>query len=290
MNYNELTPNDKAFPASLQAIPSPPKQLFVTSQSMASLKKLLTLPAIAVVGSRNVSPYGRQVTRTLVQQLSKQGIVIISGLALGVDGIAHKAALDVGGSTMAVLPSSLDTIVPASNAQLATDIINGGGALFSEYESGMPALKQNFVARNRLVAGLASALLITEAGEKSGSLHTANFASLQGKPILAVPGPITSPTSAGTNNLIKQGAAAVTSLDDVLQALGLHPRSVQQSDLRGESVEQQLVLDLLQQGITEGELLLKRSGLSVSDFNQTVTELELNGKIQALGGNSWAIR
>src|SRR4051812_23037608 len=122
MNYNELTPGDKAFPGSLQSIPSPPKQLFVASQSIANLKKLLTVPAIAVVGSRNVSPYGRQVTRALVQQLSEQGIVIISGLALGVDGIAHKAALDVDGSTMAVLPSSLDTIVPASNAQLATDI------------------------------------------------------------------------------------------------------------------------------------------------------------------------
>src|SRR4051812_43741391 len=126
MNYNELTPDDKAFPSNLQAIPSHPKQLFVANKSMASLKKLLTLPAIAVVGSRNVSPYGRQVTRTLVQQLSEQGIVIVSGLALGVDGIAHKAALDVAGPTIAVLPSSLDAIVPASNAQLATDIVNGG--------------------------------------------------------------------------------------------------------------------------------------------------------------------
>jgi DNA processing protein len=290
VNYNLLTPDDKAFPPQLLTIPSSPKQLFVTCKSAVILKKLLTLPAIAVVGSRNISPYGHQVTRTLVQQLSEQGIVIVSGLALGVDAIAHKAALDSGGPTIAVLPSSLDIIVPASNAQLAAEIINNGGALFSEYASGVPALKQNYIARNRLVAGLASAVLITEAGEKSGSLHTAKFASAQGKNILVVPGPITSPNSAGTNSLIKQGATAITGFEDVLQVLGLHARTVQQADLRGETAEQQLLIDLLQQGPNDSESLLKQSCLSVSDFNQTITALELSGKIQMLGVNSWAIR
>jgi DNA processing protein len=286
----KLTPDSSSFPDSLRTIPSAPKQLFYATKPGLDIKKLLNRPRVAIVGSRSVSPYGKNVTEKLAGELAQQGIVIISGLAIGVDGISHQAALNAGGHTIAVLPAGLDDIVPATNHRLAEDIIQGGGVLFTEYTAGTPALKQNFIARNRLVVGLAQAILITEAGENSGSLHSAKFAREQGKPVLVVPGQITSPTSRGTNGLLKEGASAVTSSLDVLEALGQRPSQTRREDVRGDTAEQQALLDLLQQGIVDAEELLKSSELSASSFNQTLITLELAGKIRSLGGNQWALR
>jgi len=282
MNSKKLT----LIPPQLQQISSPPKQLWQTG---GDLDELLAQPRVAIVGSRRVTPYGKQVTWQLSRQLAEQGIVIVSGLALGVDAIAHQAALDAQGVTIAVLPSSLDIIAPATNSQLAEQIVAQGGALISEYPEGTPALKQNFVARNRVIAGLADAVLITEAAEKSGSLHTAQFAHRQGKPVLVVPGNITSPGSAGTNNLLKAGAMAVTSYQDILQVLGLTAHRTPAHAVQGDNSDQQRLLHLLLLGINDGAELLKRSGLDVTGFNQMMTMLEVNGKIRSLGSNQWAI-
>jgi len=275
-------------PKELKRIPSPPKQLFQLGQNLADL---LEYPCVAIVGSRNVSPYGNQITARLAGDLAERGIVIVSGLALGVDGIAHTAALAAGGKCIAVLPSPLSNIAPATNRQLAKRVVDGGGVLVSEYEDGSVINKASFVARNRLVAGLANVVLITEAVQKSGSLHTARFALEQGKDVLAVPGNITSPTSVGTNNLIKAGAAVVTSYVDVLHALGLtEGLKARKHTPKGRNPQEQAVIDLMAKGISDGEELRHKSELGITDFSQVLTMLEISGKIHSLGSNQWTLQ
>lgn len=256
----------------------------------ADLSELLKRPAVAIVGSRKVSPYGKAVTAQLAGELARAGVVIVSGLAIGVDGIAHRAALENGGITIAVLPSGLGNIYPASHHALAQEILEKGGTLVSEYpENARIAFKGNFIARNRIVSGLSDAVLITEAAEKSGTLHTADFALQQGREVLAVPGNITSPTSAGTNNLIKTGAISITSAADIFLALGMQESGAQKTAPKGGSPEEQALLDLLFSGIQEGEELLAGTKLDVSRFNQTLTMLEIRGQIRPLGNNRWSL-
>ncbi len=203
--------------------------------------------------------------------------------------MAHQAALEAGGTAVAVLASGLDQITPAANHWLGQKILKQGGALISEYPPGAPVHKYNFVARNRLVAGLSQAVLITEAAAKSGSLHTVNFALDQGKTVMAVPGNINSSLSAGTNQLIKTGALPVTELADILLALGLTPTPQQLSLPTGNPAEI-AILELLQTGITDGGELLKQSKLKPQTFNQTLTMLEITGHIYALGAGRWGLR
>lgn len=286
MIIKKLTLKNRRFPEVLRNMAKPPAQIYTAG---APLESLLKRPRVAIVGSRRITPYGRQVTTQLAGELAEQGVVIISGLALGIDAAAHQAALDAGGLAIAVLPSPIEKIVPAMNRPLARRIIEWGGALVTEYGEDDKTFKQNFIARNRLVSGLADVLLITEASEKSGSLHTANFALQQGKDVLAVPGNITSLTSAGTNNLIKSGATPVTSYLDVLHVLGLKDHSTKAREIRGRNANEQTVLDLLLAGTNDGAELLEKSGLSASSFSQVLTMLELSGKICPLGANQWSL-
>jgi DNA processing protein len=178
------------------------------------------IPTIAIVGTRKPTAYGRDVTSQFAAELGAAGIVIVSGLALGVDAIAHKACLDAGGTTIAVLPSSLTKIYPATNRDLAIAILQKGGALLSEYsEEAINAFKGNFLARNRIVAGISDAILITEASARSGTLNTAMHALEQGKDVFVIPGNITSPQSAGCNLLIRQGAIPVQTPVDIIERL-----------------------------------------------------------------------
>lgn len=285
MDVKKLLYKAGGYPEPLRHISSPPKELFATGE----LNELLARPRVAIVGSRKVSIYGRNVTTMLAGELARQGVVIISGLALGVDAIAHRAALEAGGLTLAVLPGPIEMILPGSHQNLAMEIIKQGGALVSEYPEGSVPFKTNFVARNRIVAGLCDALLITEAAEKSGSLHTARFALEQGKDVLAVPGNITSPVSVGTNNLLKAGAVPVTSTEDVLHVLNLKP-AVKARTIKGANPAEQLLIDLLSKDTTDGAELLIRSDLEVGEFNQTLTMLEITGKIRSLGTNQWTLR
>ncbi len=273
-------------PKPLQKIPSSPKELFIVGDS---LDDFLQQPRIAIVGTRKVTSYGKHITEMLASELAQNGVVIISGLALGVDGIAHRATLDAGGKTIAVLPCGIDDIAPRTHTQLAHNIVEQGGVLLSEYPDTYPPLRENFVARNRLVAGLADAVLITEAAIKSGTLHTVNFALEQGKPVFAVPGNITSPMSAGCNQLIKTGATPVTSANDILEALGLNDDK-QTRLITASNQEEQIIIDLLQQGITDGHELLSKSKLPPQIFNQTLTMLEISGSIKPLGNNNWSLK
>jgi len=286
MNIKKLTLKSVDFPEVLRDIPSPPQTLF---QLGTPLTELLKRPRVAIVGSRGISGYGRQVTARLASELAEQGVVIVSGLALGVDCLAHQAALEAGGLAIAVLPGPLDRILPATNRWLADAILEKGGALVSEYDSGTYTYKQNFIARNRLMSGLAQAVLITEAAAKSGSLHTANFALQQGRDVLAVPGSIFSSGSAGTNNLIKAGATPATSYLDVLHVLGIEAHQTPVSAVKGRNAHEQTVLDLLLRGVSEGDELLDSSRLSASEFSQVLTMLEVSGQIRPLGANQWGL-
>ncbi len=286
MNIKKLTLENPDFPAALAAIPHPPKQLFVLS---GAWQKIVNMPLVSIVGSRKVTPYGRNVTFSLSGDLASRGIGIVSGLALGVDGIAHQAALDAGGITIAVLPSGLDAIYPTGHTELARTILARGGALISEYPSGTPPFRQNCIARNRLVSGVGLGLLVTESAQKRGTLHTANFALEQGKTVFAVPGNITSQLSQGTNNLIKAGALPVTDVNDILSALNLRTVSSADQMPMAASSEEASLLTLLQSGVSDVSELQLLSKLSPASFNQTLTMLEITGKIRSLGGGQWGM-
>lgn len=287
MNIKKLTLKSPDYPQILRQYKGKPKVLY---QLGKPLGELLKRPTVAIVGSRQLSPYGRQITEDLASKLAGQGIVIISGLAYGADAAAHTAAIHAGGLAIAVLPSPLDNIVPVNNRYLAELILEQGGALISEYGPGEPPFKQNFIARNRIMSGLADAVVITEAGEKSGALHTARFAFEQDKPVLAVPGEVGKPGWIGSNNLIKSNRAALAaSYVDVLDALNLPQHGPKATGVRGRNANEQKLLDLMLEGVSEGEILLERSGLDVPLFSQTLTMLEISGKVKPLGANHWAI-
>jgi DNA processing protein len=280
-----LTPHNNQFPEALKHIPGPPRELFIEGD-WANLKDK---PKVAIVGSRKASPYGRIVTERLVQALVAYDVVIVSGLAFGIDSIAHQAAIDNGGQTIAVLPSGLDNIRPAAHYNLAKQIVKTGGALISEFSPKTDIYKSNFIIRSRLVAGLSQAVLIAEAGEKSGSLHTANFALEQGKDVLVVPGPITSPNSVGCNNLIKAGAGVITNPADILNALNIQKADLEMSDIAAANKDEYQILKLIRDDVKDGDELQIKSGLSAARYLEVMSFLEITGKIKALGGNQWDI-
>ncbi len=285
MKVNSLKRNDADFPDVLRQIPAPPKELFWLGVSPSSL---LNRPRVAIVGSRKASAYGRAVTEHLAGELVRAGVVIVSGLALGVDSIAHQAALDSDGLTIAVLPTSLDQIYPASHLNLARQIVECGGCLVSEYAPGTEAFPSNFIARNRLVSGLADVLLITEAAKNSGTMHTASFALEQGRTVMAVPGNINSPGSEGCNNLIKTGAVPVTNAEDVFFALGLNPSEPKQTKIFRGSDNEQKIFDLIRHGIADQEELATAARLDGPTLSTALTMLEVNGYIRADRG-CWSV-
>jgi DNA processing protein len=285
MKINKVFKNHKHYPANFLDISSIPPVIYYLGEPAIDY-----LPAVTLVGSRKVSRYGQEVTYRLAYDLAKQGMTIVSGLALGVDGIAHRGALDAGGRTIAVLGCGLDYLYPPSHRNLAIEILKNGGTILSEYEAGTPTLKQNFIARNRLVSALSDMVIITEAAPASGSLATANFALEQNKTVGAVPGNITSTLSHGTNNLIKTGAVPITNAQDVLDALGMQTAAKLRQDVFGDTEEEQMILNLMKEGVTELESLQARSELEPSLFSQTLTMLEISGKIRPLGAAHWTLK
>lgn len=280
---NTLKLIDPGFPEVLRTIPSPPKQIFYIGAHPSSW---LASPRVAVVGSRRISVYGEAATKRVVSELASLGVVIISGLAYGVDAAAHAATLRAGGKTVAVLAGSLERIHPVAHLNLAKQIIDSGGTILSEYPAPTPYFKTNFIARNRIVSGLADALLITEAAINSGTMHTAKFALDQGKTVMAIPGNITSPGSEGTNNLIKSGATMVTETSDVLLALNLKRRQPTVRQFNGTATEASL-LELIRGGTSNQEELAIASGLDSTTFSSSLTMLEISGFIRPLGAGIW---
>lgn len=271
-------------PPLVAQLPDAPQQLFILGDS---LDALLAKPRVAIVGSRKMTPYGRQVTEELATKLASRGVVVVSGLAYGVDVTAHRAALAAGGQCLVVQGNGLDRLYPVAHTQIGEEIVRKGGVIVSEYPPGTLPRKHYFLERNRLVSGLSDIIIITEAAARSGTLNTAAHALNQGKPVFAVPGNITSPLAAGTNNLLKSGAVPLTSVDDlwphlhIAEALSVLPAAA--------TPEEFIILKLLQTGITDAGQLLQQSSLTVSSFNQTLTMLEITTKIRPLGNNHWAL-
>lgn len=280
---NILKLNDPCYPEVLKHIHGPPKQLYYIGSNP---KNWIDMPRVAVVGSRKASLYGQQVTERLVGELARAGVVIISGLALGIDSIAHRAALDAGGLTIVILATPVEKIYPARHLQLAHRILDSDGTILSEAPKNATIHLYDFVKRNRIVSGLADILLITEAVVNGGSLHTARFALEQGKTVMVVPGNITSPGSEGCNNLIKSGAIPVTEAGDIFFQLKIDPQKSALKIFKG-SEEERALLTLIQHGISDQEELTLRTGLVAPEISQILTMLEIGGHIRAQGGGNW---
>lgn len=284
MNVNSHKLNLSAIPESLRYLDVPVQKLHYAG---IDIGQWINKPKLAVVGSRKISPYGQMITESLVSQIASSDIVIISGLAYGVDAVAHQSTLKCGGVTVAVLPTPIENIYPPSHQSLAAQILQKGG-LISEYSKGDPIYKTNFTDRNRIVAGLADAVLITEAAINSGSLHTARYALNQGKTVLAVPGNITSPTSAGCNNLIKSGAIPATDLSDVLFAMGINPIKKKERHFRGSDQEYK-VFRIIGEGVLDQEEVAIKAELDGAQASSIFTSLEINGYIKPLGAGKWSL-
>lgn len=206
--------NSKFYPKKLRNIYDPPKEIYCIGN-----KEILNKPSIAIIGCRECSDYGKKVAQKFAYELSKKGVVIISGLAKGVDSYAHMGTVYAKEKTIAVLGSGLDNIYPKENIKLAKKIVEYGGCIISEYPMGIKPEKKNFPQRNRIISGLSEGVLVVEAKEKSGTLITVDFAIEQGREVFCVPGNINSINSVGTNELIKQGAKIVTNVEDILDEI-----------------------------------------------------------------------
>ncbi len=277
-----VTIPDADYPKLLKEIYAPPPIIFYRGALPKADDFLL-----AVVGTRKFSIYGQQVAISLTRALAEQGLTIVSGLALGIDSLAHNATLDVNGKTLAVLGSGIEAnnIYPTSNRFLSEKIINQGGCVLSEHPLGTPPLKQHFPRRNRIIAGLSLGTLVVEAPEKSGALITAQFALEQNREVFSVPGPITSLASAGTNNLIKMGARAVTNADDILECLNLKKATAYlvASAIIAESAEEEKVLNNLKLEPLHVDELTRLTALPISTLQATLTIMEMKGKVRHLG-------
>ena len=282
-----MTWDDENYPRRLREIDQPPPVLYI-SGSIAAEEEW----SVAVVGTRRVTPYGRQVTEELATFLAQQRITVVSGLARGVDRIAHESALKAGGRTIGVLGSGVDRIYPPEHKKLAEQMALQG-AVISDYAPGTPPDSVNFPPRNRIISGLTLATVVVEAGETSGALITASFAANQGRDVFAVPGGIYAPQSKGTNRLIRDGARPLLKFEDVLEELHLQ---------LGQVVEKQAAREMLPGDMFEARLLhvladepqhvdeiCVQSGLPIDQVSATLTVMELKGMVRQVGGMNFTL-
>jgi DNA processing protein len=271
-----LPRDDVDFPPLLAAIHDPPAGLFLRG---SAAPELLARPAVAIVGARACSPYGAQVARMLGRELARAGLIVVSGLARGIDGEAHRGALDAGGVTVAVLGCGIDRDYPAAHAELARRITRSG-VIVSEYAPGVEPAPWRFPARNRIIAGLCSVTVVVEARERSGALITTDFALEEGREVFACPGEITSALSAGTNELLRLGATPLTRPVDILEQFGLSERLDAPASLSADATT---VAEQLDSAKTIDELV-RSSGLDAARVAVALSELELGGfVVQAEG-------
>lgn len=283
-----LTIADEAYPKLLKQIYDPPFIIYYRGDLDA-----LAGFNLAVVGARKFTPYGRQVTEKLVRDLVLNNLTIVSGLAIGTDALAHSAALESGGRTIAVLGSGLDqqNIYPSQNRYLADKITDARGLIMSEYPIGTLPLKHHFPQRNRLISGLSQATLVIEAGEKSGALITARHALEQNRDVFAIPGSIYSQYSAGTNNLIKLGAKLISGARDIIESLNLADAAayIENKKIMAESAEEELILKQLAYEPVHVDELMRLTKLDTSVINSTLTVMEMKGMIRNLGGMQYVL-
>lgn len=274
---------DQKYPKLLLQIDSAPVVLYYKGDL-----SVLSKPAIAVVGSRKMSSYGKLVTESLVEKLAQAGLVIVSGLARGVDSVAHRSAIRSKGKTVAVLGGGLKHIYPSENISLAREI-EQNGLVLSEFAPNETAYLGNFPARNRIISALSLGVLVTEADLDSGSLITARIALEQGKEVFAVPGQINSDLSRGPISLIKNGAVCVSQAEDILEVLGVSLPQVSHADVKLGKTEQS-ILDLLSSESKHLDELSRELGLPVSQVSASILSLEIAGLVSNIGGSVYAKR
>lgn len=276
------------YPALLKEMHNPPYILYTRGNLDLNLS-----PAIAIVGSRKYSPYGAQLAASFAHDLAAAGFVIVSGLALGIDAISHKSALEAKGKTVAILGSSIDdqNIYPRANLALAHEIIARDGLVLSDYPPETSAAAFTFPARNRLIAGLSLGTLVIEAGEKSGALITAKMALENNREVFAIPGSIFSENSVGTNNLIKSGAKSVSSIRDILEELNFSQQEkTAKKPLRmAENKEEELILGVLSELPLHIDKIGKLTNLGTAVTTSALTMMELKGWTKNIGGQNYIL-
>jgi DNA processing protein len=286
LNIGYLTFRDSDYPSLLKEASDCPAILYIKG----SVKALTSNP-IGVVGSRKYSNYGQRCAYKFSFDLAKSGLSIISGLALGIDAFAHRAAIDANGLTVGVLGCGLDKIYPVSNYNLAKEILESGGAIISEYPLGTTPAKYNFPARNRIVAGLSLGTLVVEAAEKSGALITAYEALDYNREVFAIPANIDSLNSVGSNKLIQAGAKLVMSPADIINELNLPAKN--NFEKARESIEQSDEESVLVNNLKDGPMLINeivlKSGLNINQINSALTLMEIKGEVINLGGGRFQL-
>jgi DNA processing protein len=280
----KLARSDARFPPRLKAIFDPPRSLYLRGSGEP---ELLGRRAVGVVGARSCSTYGAQVARMLGRELAAAGLVVVSGLARGIDGEAHRGALESGGPTVGVLGCGIDRDYPAANASLSRRM-EDGGLVVSEYEAGVEPAPWRFPARNRIIAGLCEGVVVVEARERSGALITADFALEEGREVFAVPGEITSALSVGSNALLRLGATPLTGAGDVLEALGIE-RASTVADPEVSEVARR-VLGLIRDTPAGADELVARASLEAGAISVALTELELASLVAPADGVYRAVR
>jgi DNA processing protein len=282
--HHLLTWSSPDYPALLREIPDPPLVLYIAGE-----RQLLSARQLAIVGSRNPTPMGRENARAFAKSLAGAGLVITSGMALGVDGAAHRGALEAGGKTIAVAGTGLDRVYPARHRDLAHEIVKHG-ALVSEFPPGMPPLPENFPVRNRIISGLSLGTLVVEAALQSGSLITARMANEQGREVFAIPGSIHAPQARGCHALIRQGAKLVETAQDILEELGplagvalqtAHETTPPTSRLDSTMVT---LLEHIGHDPVSIDTLIERSGLTADAVSSMLLQMELNGLVSNCPG------
>jgi DNA processing protein len=272
-----LPRTDAGFPHALGAIFDPPAGLFLRG---AAPNEVLDAPSVAVVGARSCSPYGAQVARTLGRELAAAGLVVVSGMARGIDGEAHRGALEAGGATVAVLGCGVDRDYPAAHADLAHRLCERG-LVVSEYAPGVEPAPWRFPARNRIIAGLAAVTVVVEARERSGALITADLALEEGREVFAVPGEITSSLSDGTNRLLALGAAPLTRVADVLRSFGIEQREAPAADVSDPAKR---VLARVREAPLGADQLARATDLDAGALAAVLSELEVAGLVSEAAG------
>lgn len=289
-NISMIALSDPLYPPLLQEIPSAPSILYVKSD--LKIGEIFGSPMIAIVGSRKMTPYGKQAAYIFSKDLSISGITVVSGMALGIDAEAHYGALEARGKTIAVLGSSLEdsNIGPRANYNLSRKIIENG-ALISDFPLGIQSVPGNFPARNRLMAGLTLGTLVIEAALESGSLITANLALEFNREVFSVPGPIFSESSTGTNHLLKSGAKLVLGVQDILEELQIEKKAQLQKarEIIPDSPEEEIILKNLGSEAVHIDKLVKLTKLKTSDVLSALSMMEMKGMVKNIGGQNYIV-
>jgi DNA processing protein len=269
---NIINIEDSRYPKRLKAIKDPPEKLYFKGEWDESIFE----NCLAVVGSRRITTYGKTITNNLVSQIANAGVTIVSGFMFGVDAYSHRAAVEAGKKTVAVMPCGIDVIHPAYQKDLYEEILKNNGLIISELEGNHPPAAWTYPRRNRIVAGLSQATLVIEAAENSGTLITANLTKEYKRKLFAVPGPLTSKTSIGTAKLIKEGAEIVTSAEDILKFFNVRKKVSSAPDNKLDSLEQS-ILEQLDHEPLEVDSLARILNISVSELGKALSLMEIKG-------------